>query len=230
MNNLLIAVILIFAISAIIGYRRGFVGAVASLSATIISIILVVFLTPYVSAFLLKVIPIEERAQEKCLEMILPGEEGIEVSREEQMSLIENANLPKVFKQLLNENNNEEIYKVLGVTKFSDYVGSYIAKLIANVAAALLIFIVAIIVIRLLLHTSGILNKLPMIGSINRLAGGIFGLGVGLVAVWVLFVVLTLMYDTSLGRACFACIEESAFLEGLYSNNLLMNFILNFKK
>ena len=43
----------------------------------------------------------------------------------------------------------------------------------------------------------GILNKLPVIGGVNRLAGALVGVGIGIVIVWILFIVVTLLYDTT---------------------------------
>ena len=66
-------------------------------------------------------------------------------------------------------------------------------------------------------------------GGMNRLAGGILGIGTGLVVVWILFVILTLIYDTEIGTLCFAHIAESEFLTKLYNNNILMNYITKFR-
>ena len=232
MNGLLIVVALIFVICAIIGYVKGFTKIVASLAATLVTIALVVVLTPYVSSIVLKVVPIETMVQEKFMEVFME-ESGtaaeVENSRDAQSLLIENAELPGMFKELLVENNNEEIYKSLGVTKFSEYVSGYLARMIANIISFLLTFIVTTVVIRIVIGVLGIIEKLPLIGGLNRYAGGAVGLGTGLVLVWVLMVLITLIYDTQIGQTCFAHIAENKFLEMLYNNNILMNYITKFR-
>ena len=65
MNGLSIVVAAIFLLCAFWGYRRGFIKIVASLAATLATIILVIFLSPYVSDMILKVVPIEKTIQEK---------------------------------------------------------------------------------------------------------------------------------------------------------------------
>ncbi len=236
MNGLLIAVGLIFLVCMIVGYTRGFIKIVASLAATVATIVLVAVLSPYVSGVLLKTVPVEEMMQEKCMEILMLGqEEGttvseeVEQSKEAQILLIENAKLPKVFQQLLLENNNPEIYKTLGVTTFSEYIGSYLARLIANIVSFLLTLIVVTIVVRTILCTIGFIGKLPVIGGLNRIAGGILGIGTGLIVVWVLFIIITLMYDSEIGKQCFAGIAENEFLTYLYENNVLMNYITKFR-
>lgn len=237
MNELLIIVGIIFAVCVVIGFVRGFVKIVASLAATIAIIVVVAIATPFVSDVIMKVTPIESFAQEKCSEMLqlnLSGEETSEeaqeeYSKEEQITLIENSKLPEMFRELLLENNNNEIYASLGVTTFTDYVGSYLAKLLANIIGFLLTFLVATIIIRTILYMLGIISDLPVIGGVNRLAGGALGLGTGLVIVWILFIVITLMYDTNLGRRCFENIAENQFLTILYENNILLKVITKFR-
>lgn len=236
MNGLLIAVGLIFLVCMIVGYTRGFIKIVASLGATVATIVLATFLSPYVSGVLLKTVPIEEMMQEKCMEILMSNQEegvtisdDVENSRDAQFFMIENAKLPEVFQQLLSKNNNPEIYKTLGVTTFSEYIGSYLARLIADIVSFLLTLIVVTIVVRTILCTIGFIGKLPVIGGINRIAGGILGIGTGLIVVWVLFIIITLMYDSEIGRQCFANIAENEFLTYLYENNILMNYITKFR-
>ena len=235
MNGLLIAVGLIFLVCMIVGYTRGFIKIVASLGATVATIVLATFLSPYVSGVLLKTVPIEEMMQEKCMEILMLNQEGVTVSddvensQDAQFFMIENAKLPEVFQQLLLDNNNPEIYKTLGVTTFSEYIGSYLARLIADIVSFLLTLIVVTIVVRTILCTVGFIGKLPVIGGLNRIAGGILGIGTGLIVVWVLFIIITLMYDSEIGRQCFASIAENEFLTYLYENNILMNYITKFR-
>lgn len=237
MNGLLIAVCAIFIGCMILGYIRGFIKIVASLAATIAIIVLVVLVSPYVSSVIQRVVPLEEMAQEKCKDILMPDYEEEEeaeefetrkFSREEQISLIENSDLPGVIQQLLMENNNNEIYEALGVDTFGEYVGSYLAKLIADILGFLLTFLAVTIVVRTVLYMLGIISDLPVIGGLNRMAGAGLGLGTGLIIVWVLFVAITLLYDTSLGKICFENIADNSFLTLLYESNLLLGFVTKF--
>ena len=239
MNGLLIAVCAIFVCCMIVGYVRGFIKIVASLAATLAIIILVMFISPYVSSAIQRIVPLEDMMKKTCLETLMPGaknleEEEIEAleardfTREEQIGMIESSNLPEVIKQLLLENNNSEIYEMLNVDTFVEYVSGYLAKLIADIVAFLLTFLFATIVIRTILYMLGIISDLPVIGGLNRLAGAGLGLGTGLIIVWVLFVTITLLYDTNFGRICFENIKESAFLTTLYDSNLFLGMLTKF--
>lgn len=236
MNELLIVVGIIFLLCVIVGYIRGFIKIVASLASTIAIIVLVTMLSPYVSDVIMEVTPIEEFAQDKCEEILMleleEGDEEVvepEYSREEQIALIENAELPEIIQQLLLENNNSEIYNTLGANTFGEYIGGYLAKLMADVLSFLVTLLAVTIIVRTLLYMIGIISDLPVIGGLNRIAGGILGLGTGLIIVWILFIVITLLYDTAVGIQCFKNIEESKILTILYEHNTLMNYVLKFR-
>ena len=85
--------------------------------------------------------------------------ENIEIPRDMQISAIENADIPSVFKNLLLTNNNSEIYDKLGVTGFVSYVSAYMAKLIINVAAFLLTFIVVSIILRAIIFSLNVVSE-----------------------------------------------------------------------
>ena len=234
MNGLLLVVGIILIVSIVIGYMRGFLKIVASLAATIAIVVLVGFLTPYVSQAIRNVTPLEETMQRKCIDMLTPeGADSEEVlagdlSRDNQISLIEESRLPKMFQDMLLSNNNNEVYEALGVTSFAEYVGTYFAKVISDIAAFLVTLLIVTIIVRTALCIIGIIGKLPVIGGMNRIAGGVIGIGTGLIIVWVLFLVITVFYDNSVSRACMEDIANNKILQVLYDSNLLMKYVMKF--
>lgn len=66
MNLLTIIVLIIFAISILHGYRRGFIKSLASMVSIILSIVLVNIATPYVTEFLKTQTPVYDYILEKC--------------------------------------------------------------------------------------------------------------------------------------------------------------------
>ena len=206
----------------------------ASLLATVAIIVLVTVLTPYVSEGIRKVTPIEEVMQEKCIDMLVPekgnNDQAIEdnLSREKQSKLIEESKLPKMFQNMLLENNNDEVYELLGVTTFGEYAGTYFAKVISDIVAFLVTLLVVTILVRTLLCIIGVIGKLPVIGGMNRVAGGIIGMGTGLIIVWLLFLIVTVFYDNAISQACLQDISDSKILQVLYDSNLLTKYVTNF--
>ena len=71
-NWLLIIVGVIFLISIVVGYIRGMLKIGISLLATVLTIVLVIFLSPYVSQALIEWTPADELIEEKCMEVFMP--------------------------------------------------------------------------------------------------------------------------------------------------------------
>ena len=235
MNKLLLVVGAIFLISIIVGYVRGFLKIALSLAITIASIFLVMAITPHISGWMQESTSIGEKVKSKLTEMVevpegVSAEEiaTIELPREQQISLIEGAGLPSVIRDMLLENNNNEVYEALGVTNFVDYIGAYITKLIADILSFLIAWIVVTIIARVLMGVIGIIDKLPVIGGVNKLAGAVVGAGIALIIVWILFILVTLLYNTTVGQACMTDIAASQILTKLYDGNALMKFITKF--
>lgn len=148
--------------------------------------------------------------------------EGAEIPREMQTQAIQQADLPNVFKSLLAVNNNSEIYQQLGVETFAQYVGSYLAKLIINIVAFLITFVLISIILRAIVFALDIVSSLPGVGIVNRLAGGVIGMVGAMVIVWTLYIIITLMYTTTVGKELFQMIQENQFLTMLYEYNPIM--------
>lgn len=66
MNILTIIVLVLFALFMLRGYRRGFVKSLASMISLLASVVLVSFVTPYVTEFLQTQTPVYEIVMEKC--------------------------------------------------------------------------------------------------------------------------------------------------------------------
>ncbi len=235
MNVLLLVVGAVFLANVLIGYKRGFLKIALSLVVMIASILLVGLLVSPISGVIQKTTPIREVVQEKLTEMIesAAGVSGdmlsdIEIPREQQIIMIEGMPFPDSIKSMLLENNNDEAYAALGATNFIEYIGAYATKLIADIIAFVVAWIVVTVIARIIMGVLGIVGKIPVIGGINRLAGAIVGIGFAFIIVWILFVVVTLLYNTPVGQACMEDIAASPILTKLYNGNVLMKFITKF--
>ena len=228
MNELLLVVAGIFLLCMIIGVNRGFIRIVAALFTTLLILVAVVVASPYVSTFLKEHTPLEGMIQEKCANIL--AVDGLDTSsRDGQIAIVEHSELPGFYKELLLENNNAEVYAALGVTTFVEYVTAYFTKLLCDIIAFLVTFLVATAVIRTALYILGVIGDLPLIGGLNRLAGGAIGLATGLLVVWILFIAITLLYDLSISKLFLQNIEESEILQFLYNNNILMDYVTKFR-
>ena len=152
--------------------------------------------------------------------------------KESAAEAIGEAEIPRelqMFKDLLLVNNNSEIYKQLGVKTFAQYVGSFMAKLFIDIVSFLCTFLLVTIIIRAIVFALDIVAELPGIGAVNHLAGGLMGVLGALIVVWVLFLAITLLFTTSIGKEMFRMIEANGFLQVLYDYNPVLKLATLFR-
>lgn len=139
--------------------------------------------------------------------------------------MIENMELPENLKTLLIENNNTEVYELLNVSGFHDYVGAYLANMIINAMSYLIAFLVVFTLLRVVLMALDVVTMLPLLHGINKLAGIVLGLMEGVVFVWIAFLLVTVLCNGSLGQRFFELIRENQFLLFLYNQNVIAKIV-----
>ncbi len=91
-----------------------------------------------------------------------------------------------------------------------------IATVIA-IAIALIICMVVLILIK-------IIGKLPALGEANKILGVLFGACEGILVVWVLMYVISIIPATDIGVTLMSQIDNNFILKYLYDNNQVMAF------
>lgn len=152
--------------------------------------------------------------------------EEAEIPRDMQVAAIEGADLPDTFKSLLSANNNDEIYKELGVNTFAQYVGGFLSKLIIQVVTFLCTFIIVTIILRAVIFALDVVSDLPVLGFVNRIAGGAVGVLCALVVVWFLYAIVTLLYMTSIGKDIYETIQGNGITKMIYDYNPVMKLAM----
>ena len=145
--------------------------------------------------------------------------EDVEIPRDTQIAAIEGADIPGVFKALLLNNNNSETYDELGVDNFIQYISAYATRLIINILSFILTFVVITVVMRAVIFALDIVANLPVLGFFNRLGGALLGAAGGLIIVWILFMLITMLYTTSFGREAYDVIQGNDILRVIYEYN-----------
>jgi len=149
-----------------------------------------------------------------------------------QRYLIETAPISNFMQEMLLEHNdgyrNGLYWRALEAQSFAGYVGNFLARMTLRVISFLISFVLAFVIVRALSAAIAILGDLPTTGILNRIGGGILGVAVGVIIVWLGFLGLSLLYATELGMLMVYQIEQSDFLMYLYENNMIMNRLLAF--
>lgn len=225
MNWLLILVAGILMIFTLHGYRKGFIRVFFSLFSIVITMILVSFITPEVGRFLKEETPLYTSLKENYIEKLEDNQEKREIENQNQeMDLY---GIPSILVGSLLENNSnvfEEI-KTQGQNVINDYIGGYMAGLTINLIAFIAAFFVVTILLRMTVFTLDIIANLPILKGFNKFAGLFAGLTQGVIIVWIVFLIVTMLVGSETGTQLRRWIYESRFLTYMYNNNYLLKLI-----
>ena len=208
------------------GHYRGFFRMAVTFGALVLSIAIVPMVMPLVTSFLKEHTGIHSMVRQSVLETAM-GEEAGAVWQEhiqlpaQQRQVIENLQLPETIKKALVDNNNSEIYRILGVDTFFDYVATYLADMALNLAGAVVLFLAVFVGLRILVRWLDLVARLPVIHGINQIAGAILGGCQGMLYLWIACLVTDLCSKASWAQAILTQIQDSLWLCFLYQNNLL---------
>ena len=210
------------------GFRKGFVKEIVSVFFMLISFLLVWAVNPYVNTFVKEYTPVYDTIQDKCQTMVSEqiGNKKT-LDKEEQNQVMENMELPDLLKNALVENNTAETYRYLAVSTFTEYISDSLAVMAVNGISFLISFVLSAAVIKLLGFILNVLTKLPVINGINKIAGAAVGGIKCIIFIWIAFLVLTLLCNTTLGQQGMALIQQDAFLNFLYSQNVFVKVFMS---
>ena len=223
-----IAVLALLAAACIMGFRKGFVKEIVSVFFMLISFLLVWAVNPYVNTFVKEYTPVYDTIQDKCQTLVSEqiGNKKT-LDKEEQNQVMENMELPDLLKNALVENNTAETYRYLAVSTFTEYISDSLAVMAVNGISFLISFVLSAAVIKLLGFILNVLTKLPVINGINKIAGAAVGGIKCIIFIWIAFLVLTLLCNTTLGQQGMALIQQDAFLNFLYSQNVFVKVFMS---
>ena len=209
------------------GHYRGFLKQCVSLGALILTIVIVKMATPYMTGFIKDNPSIRQSAANVILNISgleEPSQEETQLPSSQRL-LIEGLNLPQSVKDALLENNNSEIYKMLGVDQFAEYISMYLADMLINAIASIVLFLAVYILIHLVVRWLDLIARLPILYGLNHIAGALLGLAQGLLFLWVAGFILNLFSATPMGKMLEEQVYASTWLTFLYRYNLI-NLIL----
>lgn len=248
MNVLTTIAILILIICMMIGYRRGLIRAGFRLLATILSVVLSYFLAPLVGDFIIAhtkaddaiqqaiYVRIEAIAEEKVRQELNTsmGELGIpvtdemvdaamrvELNKNQQIELLNSMGMSESLRYALIENNHEDAKDTLGITGFYQYIAAYLTRLVVRSLSYVgtflllgLLFMIGDIILKLMM-------QIPVVSTMNRLAGLVLGLGEGILIIWLFLIVVSLISGSDASGGLYRQITDSPMLLYMQNHNLL---------
>lgn len=207
-----LAVLLLLVLSCVIMAKRGFVKAVYSLGANVVTLILLaVFLTPATEAMLKT--PFGNNIRENVQKIVIG--KTPEVSEDIAENAVSDDDFAPIIKKNLIKNGIENAtYNSI----------DSITKLIVKILTAIVLFILLKLVVALLFKFLGSIFKLPVLAQINTIAGGIAGIINALLIIYIVCAVISLNFDWT--KDFQAAADNTLVFKFFYTNNLLINLFI----
>lgn len=240
MNWLLIIVILVLAGNIVWGFSRGFLRVIYFMLAWIAILVFVTWATPYVANVLTEKTNIDNRIEsnldEKLHELVIGDTNGQKEDREPDA---QNPGLGKKnYRDLQMKLPDAVTNKLFDTNKIADQIlegsGAYdvvagrATDLVMRVISFVLVLLIAVISFHLLSVVLKVVEKLPLIGGINRLLGLFAGLVKGILIIWLAFAIIAMAGTTDIGIALISYIYESPLLIWVYENNFVLTLLMTF--
>ncbi len=222
------ASILLLLIFGAMGYARGLLKEILSMAVLALSAGSVWLINPAVSSMIKEHTAFYTEVREYCkegLEKQLDPE--IEMGREAQIATIDRLPLPEGIKKGLIANNNSEVYSLLAVNRFTDYVADYVATILTNGAGVMLSFVLSFTILKIMAHTLNLVEHSPGLRELNRAAGGVLGAAKGVIVLWILGLAATVLCSTPIGKNCMDAIQKDVFLTFLYETDIFVKVFVN---
>lgn len=250
MNWLMIIVVIFLAWNIVRGYRHGALRMIFSLISWILSIMLASYMAPALCDFIEKNTTLEEKIQQKIQENITieninnlinnTNENNASSINNSAESIQENINniirIQNIIESAdeINKSQNDIDTTTLEMTdQILESAGLYekISLELARISIKIISFIIILIVLAVLSHVILFLIKgienIPVIGTVNRIAGMILGTLRGLICIWSIFTIIQLLsYSLELKQINY-WISESIFVQILYNINPIIKIIEN---
>lgn len=231
MNWLLILVILLIAGNMAWGFCQGFLRVVYSVAAWIVLLVLVTWATPFVAELLAEHTGIDERIEAGFadrLQELVRGEAETGANEAEESALSESGiRLPDAVLDKLAGTGEmaDQLLEGTGIyAKAAEEAGSLAMRAVSFV----IVLLIAMLAFHILSSLLDLIARLPVIGEVNHVLGGVAGLIKGALLVWLAFAFIALAGATSVGAGLIGLIYESEVLVLIYENNLVLAILLTF--
>ena len=227
MNWLLILVVLLVAGNIVWGFAKGGLRVIYSMIAWIVIIGFVTFATPYVAQWLTENTTwdaqIEKSFQDKLKDVVKGDDKGEKSKNVQKLQM----NVPSIVADRLVD-TNEAADALMEKSGFYQVLASKASSLAMRAIAFIIVLLITLIAFHLLAGAIDLIGKLPVIGEVNHLIGGVAGFVKGMVFVWLLFAFIAMGAATDIGRTLTEVIYADPILQWLYENNFLLTLLLSF--
>ncbi len=236
MNNTVISIILTVIVTAVIlffalrGWRKGFLRVLFSTFQVVIVIILSMALTTPLANYL-EGTSLGEQVYSHTFNFIdtristfalasADGEtpENPDIDGDIAAEIVDTLGMPTVIKNLLVSDD----YVTQQLSAFEEYLAQNLTSLIMRALSFIILTVIILILVKVIKTLTKFINKIPIIGGINKLLGLLLGILQALIILWIISIAVMIFSGTEGGSYILTVIQGNAFLNLIYDNNLLL--------
>lgn len=228
MNSLDIIILVVLLVFALTGYFRGLINTLFNMLSFVISMAVTYFVFPYVSRFIYVKTSFDDKLAEKIgsafkLDSLITES----MTKTEQLNVIQSLGLPKGTKEMLINNNNSDVFKLMDITSFKDYISKSLASFAINIIVFVVLFILISVILTILVKVLNLLTEVTHLDQANKLGGAVLGTLMGLLFVFVGLAIVAFIVSTKNQGNLFTLIDQSLIGKYLSDNNPVVDFLSN---
>lgn len=215
--------VLILLISVINGLLTGGLRVIWSVGCVAAAVILAMVVNPAVSDFFNEQIHMDRHIEKSVAEYLeLQGNDWLnDAGAKEQEAYIKELNIPASWKKSLVKHNTVDGYRKMVTTVFTGYIAKAIAGFSVKTLAFILTFVIVSLILRSITIFFSIMEKLPVIKQVNRMAGAAAGLVRGLLIIGVIMTFIAFIGNYSWGQFLVKQIMSNPISGIFYKYNLI---------
>ena len=214
-----IIVLAVLAVLMINGFMKGLLRLLLTTFSLVITFVIAAALVNPCTNFIKNDTDLGDKIEAKVDEYIGSKIDSEIIPKEEE--IINSLPLPASIKKDLLENNTAQHYQEEGIVDFREYATKNVTDIIIKAIAYIILLVVIFIILRVLLHFTKFVNKIPVVGGVNRILGAVLGLLEGLIFVWTFCLIIMAFSGSEFGANCMRVINDSWVLKMIYDHNLL---------
>ena len=251
---LLIVILALLIGFAFWGYKQGILKIAVSIISLIASILITTIFAPIITKAIKENTQIDEKISDVIYEMLDENEsvnqylssnevanQTIDTSTVSQFytklndivnQIGEKFELPSAIVNALDNNSATDVLETMTeyeITSVREITLRLAAKSLGNVVFNALIYIIILVVLTIVFKSlvifTNMLERIPIVNKTDDVLGAFLGLCEGLIAVWLLFILITAFGNIEFASNLLLQIGDNKFLSFIYNNNPL-NYLL----
>ncbi len=223
----------IIALCVLMGLYRGFIQSVLNMAGGLLSFLASFWLYPHMADVVRSNTDVTRMISTYTDSTSLLGDLDLSsravstLTQSSVDSIVARANLPSPLDTLLKHNLTQQVFSPLGelATNVGDYVNQTILSVSINVLCFLLCFALCFVAVTIVINLLRAVFRFPVLKHLDWLAGGVFGLLLGVLICFVAFTVLPLLESVIPMEEFHRLVEGSALAQAFDSGSLVISIM-----